>query len=203
MGTVLFVKYFTLGTEQNVKFYELGCVTNAIKEQNWKQAELKVNNTNSDAYENTNPLKIFDENNYIAEEIPIESVETNERMLNSNSETKSEEDKELYEKRKKEAEEYRKKGEIVNDLLEKFYPTEYAKIQDEIENEKNKKVISISLKQYEADKAKLIVELYNEQKLSNEEKKACRQELTTYYEAPEDNVKLENSVKNEIEKILK
>ncbi len=171
-------------------------IVTANKNQNWKQVELSDNGiSNNEA----TSLSLFDEENYVREDIPIENISTEEYQNNEISE----EDRKQYEKWAKEGEEYREKGRVVNELLAEYYPDEFNKIQKEIDEINTNGLNTITLKQYEVDKADLVVKLYNEHKLDKSEKEACKIVLYTYYKTPEGDIKMSDDLKKEIEKIIK
>ena len=61
----------------------------------------------------------------------------------------------------------------------------------------------ITLTEFDAERAELITKLYNEQKLTQKEKEACKQELNKVYKTPYNKVKLNDSLKKKIEKAIK
>lgn len=178
-------------------------IVNANKNQNWNQARLKNEVVSNDIVNEILPVQLFDEENYVNDEIPIEEENKSTKDSSNNTTSISQEDKEQYKKWAEEGEEYRKKWRTVNNLLESYYPNEYSKIQETIQEINTNGLNTITLKQYEIDKAELVVKLYNEQNLNSEEKESCKLVLDTYYTTPEGDIKMSDDLKKEIEAIIR
>lgn len=179
-------------------------IVSATKDQHWR--ELKSNNqtvskdnimtTNSN---NDTGISLFNEEEYREEQKKNNTQYDNNEIIETEI---TPEEKAQYEKWEQENEEYLKNGLIVEDLLNKYYENEYKKVKEIMPNRGNGKT-EITLTEFDAERAELITKLYNEQKLTQKEKEACKQELNKVYKTPYNKVKLNDSLKKKIEKAIK
>ena len=126
-------------------------------------------------------------------------------IINSqnNSAVVSENDSEMYDKWRLGQEAYNKKTEILNDLLNKYYPDEMSRLYEMSEEQNNSgSGIPIGLTEYSIKKVELIVKLYKEQNLNQEEREICKDELRTYYKEQNENKKFTDNLNLEVENIL-
>ncbi len=184
-------------------FLSLPLVIKASKDLKWKEVEVDPNGINIIIYnastEKGTGIELSDEKNYVAPEIE----QKDDSITPYSSQETTEEEKALYDKWKKESELSIKRGEIVENLLEKNYPNENNLIKQKVNAKKKDGEITLQLTSEDIERAKLIVMLYKEKKLNKEEKEACKQSLSNYYKRPYDKVKIDDELKKEIEKIIK
>ena len=148
---------------------------------------------------NDTGISLFNEEEYREEQKKNNTQYDNNEIIETEI---TPEEKAQYEKWEQENEEYLKNGLIVEDLLNKYYENEYKKVKEIMPNRGNGKT-EITLTEFDAERAELITKLYNEQKLTQKEKEACKQELNKVYKTPYNKVKLNDSLKKKIEKAIK
>lgn len=177
------------------------CVNAIKKEQIWKTVELSENE-----------LKVLNktENTIIKFPLPTNKnsyIDETEEVMNNSGQyiesEPSEAEKETYKKWNKENEEFARKNNILNNLLNKYYPEEYSAITKMQKSETDGGIsFKLDLTESQKKKTELIVTLYKEHELNNEEKEICKETLKYYYEIPQKEIKLDDELKIEIEKII-
>ena len=179
-------------------------IVKTVKKQQWREFNsnnqtISKDNIMTANSNNGSGISLFNEEEYREE--PKKNIPENDNNEIVETEITPEE-KAMYERWKKENEEYFKNGLIVEDLLNKYYEDEYKKVKEIMPNRGNGNT-EITLPEFDVERAELIIKLYNEQKLTKKEKEACKQELNKIYKTPYNKVKLDDSLKIKIEKIIK
>ena len=179
-------------------------IVKTVKKQQWREFNsnnqtISKDNIMTANSNNGSGISLFNEEEYREE--PKKNIPENDNNEIVETEITPEE-KAMYERWKKENEEYFKNGLIVEDLLNKYYEDEYKKVKEIMPNRGNGNT-EITLTEFDVERAELIIKLYNEQKLTKKEKEACKQELNKIYKTPYNKVKLDDSLKIKIEKIIK
>lgn len=181
-------------------------IVEAEKDQHWRELqsnslEIPENNDSTNLNDGGSGVPLFNEEEYRKEQNMKKQKNNNDSNLIPESETTPEE-KAMYEKWSKENEESLNKGLLVESLLKKYYEEEYKTLES-IRPDRSNGPIELTLTEYDVKRAELIVKLYKEQKLNKEEKEACKHELNIAYKTPYNEIKLSDSLKKEIEEIIK
>ena len=177
-------------------------IVGAVKNQEWRELEsdnskISQNNIITNASKSGSGIPLINEATYKKDQ----NINTNDSNVVVESEL-TPEDKAMYEKWAKENEVSLKKSLMVEDLLNKYYEDDYKRIQSIMPDRSNGS-IEITLTEYDVERAELIVKIYNEQKLNKEEKEACEHELNVVYKTPYNEIQLSDTLKKDIEKIIK
>ena len=179
-------------------------IVKTVKKQQWREFNsnnqtISKDNIMTANSNNGSGISLFNEEGYREEQKKNIPENDNNEIVETEI---TPEEKAMYERWKKENEEYFKNGLIVEDLLNKYYVDEYKKVKEIMPNRGNGNT-EITLTEFDVERAELIIKLYNEQKLTKKEKEACKQELNKIYKTPYNKVKLDDSLKIKIEKIIK
>lgn len=115
----------------------------------------------------------------------------------------SEADAQQYAKWEEGRIEYERKNKIINDLLNKYYPDEKKEI-DELRKKEIDETIGIPVGLTESDimRTELIVKVFRNQSLSNEEREICKEKLKYYYDEQNKKLKFSEDLNGEVEKII-
>lgn len=179
-------------------------IVKTVKKQQWREFNsnnqtISKDNIMTANSNNGSGISLFNEEEYREEQKKNIPENDNNEIVETEI---TPEEKAMYERWKEENEEYFKNGLIVEDLLNKYYEDEYKKVKEIMPNRGNGNT-EITLTEFDVERAELIIKLYNEQKLTKKEKEACKQELNKIYKTPYNKVKLDDSLKMKIEKIIK
>lgn len=179
-------------------------IVKTVKKQQWREFNsnnqtISKDNIMTANSNNGSGISLFNEEEYREEQKKNIPENDNNEIVETEI---TPEEKAMYERWKEENEEYFKNGLIVEDLLNKYYADEYKKVKEIMPNRGNGNT-EITLTEFDVERAELIIKLYNEQKLTKKEKEACKQELNKIYKTPYNKVKLDDSLKMKIEKIIK